>query len=144
MTRNNAPKTRGRPFQKGNPGRPKGSRHKYTLAAEALLDGESETLTRKAIELAKAGDMMALRLCLERIAPPRRDRPIYFEIPPMEKASDAVAAVAALVAAVANGEVTPSEASDLSKLVDSYTRTLLASDLEARVTALEEGARKST
>ena len=50
---NNVPITRGRPFQPGNPGRPKGARHKVTVAVEALLEGEAEGLTRKAIELAK-------------------------------------------------------------------------------------------
>jgi len=40
----------------GNPaGRPKRARHKYLLAVEALLDGEAEGLTRKAIELALPG-----------------------------------------------------------------------------------------
>ena len=43
---------------------------------EALLDNESDGLTRKAIELAKNGDLQALRLCLERILPPRKDRPV--------------------------------------------------------------------
>jgi hypothetical protein len=57
--RKNAIKTPGRPFEHGNPGRPKGSRNKATLAAEALLDGEAETLTHKAIELAKGGDTTA-------------------------------------------------------------------------------------
>lgn len=43
--------------QTGNPaGKPKGTRHKATLAAEVLLNGEAEALTRKAIELAKAGE----------------------------------------------------------------------------------------
>jgi Family of unknown function (DUF5681) len=55
----------GRPFepgQSGNPaGRPKGSRNKATLAVEALLDGEAEEITRKAIELAKKGDLAAIR-----------------------------------------------------------------------------------
>ena len=51
----------------GNPkGRPKGARNKATLAAEALLDGDAETITKKAIELAKAGDLTAIRLCLRR------------------------------------------------------------------------------
>ena len=74
---NTAQKQSGR-FQKGqsgNPnGRPPGSRNKTTLAVDALLDGEAETLTRKAIELAKTGDVTALRLCLDRIAPVRKDR----------------------------------------------------------------------
>jgi Family of unknown function (DUF5681) len=73
------------PFQpglSGNPaGKPKGTRNKTTLAVEAPLDGEAETLTRKAIELAKAGDLAALRVCLDRIAPPRKDRPVLFELP---------------------------------------------------------------
>ena len=56
-----------KPGTSGNPsGKPAGARNKTTLAVEALLDGEAEDLTRKAIELAKAGDMTALRLCLDR------------------------------------------------------------------------------
>ncbi len=39
-----------------------GARHKATVAAEALLDGEAEALTRKAVEMALAGDGTALRL----------------------------------------------------------------------------------
>ena len=108
--RNNAPNTRGRPFEPGNPGRPKGARHRITRAAEALLDGETEALTRKAIELALAGDGMALRLCLERILPPRKERPVDIELPSLTGAKDAVAASAALLAAVAGGEIAPGEA----------------------------------
>ena len=47
-SRKNAEKTRGRPFEKGNPGRPEGARNKTTLAAQVLLDGEAENITRKA------------------------------------------------------------------------------------------------
>lgn len=68
-TGKNGRETDGR-FAPGNSGRPAGARHKTTLAIEALLEGEAEALTRKAIELALAGDMTALRLCLERIARP--------------------------------------------------------------------------
>jgi hypothetical protein len=42
-------------FSTGNPGKPQGARHKATLAAVALLSGEAEGLTRKAVELALAG-----------------------------------------------------------------------------------------
>ena len=70
----------GRPFEKGrsaNPGgRRRGSRNRATLAAAVLLDGEAEALTRKAVELALAGDPVALRLCIERILPPCRERPV--------------------------------------------------------------------
>jgi len=80
-----AVKQRGRPFvkgQSGNPrGKPKGLRNRATIAAEALLDGEAEALTRKAVEMALGGDTVALRLCLERLMPPRRDRPVAVPLP---------------------------------------------------------------
>src|SRR5215208_1390756 len=82
--------------QSGNPhGKPKGTRHRVTVAAETLLEGEAEAITRKAIELAKAGDGPALRLCMDRIYPARKDRPVRFGLPPLEKVGDAVAANAA-------------------------------------------------
>ena len=135
-------KTRGRPFEPGNPGRPKGSRNKATLAAEVLLDGEAEALTRKAIELALAGDVTALRLCWDRIVPARKDRPVTFALPNLEHASDAVMASAAIVEAVANGDLTPSEAAELSKVIDGFARTLEAADFEERLSRLEQRASK--
>src|SRR5215218_6521027 len=68
--------------QSGNPnGKPKGTRHRVTMAAETLMEGEAEAITRKAIELAKEGDGPALRLCMDRIYPPRKDRPVRFRLP---------------------------------------------------------------
>jgi hypothetical protein len=72
--RKNAGRTRGRPFENGNPGRPRGSRNKATVAAESLLEGEAERLTRKAVERALEGDVAALKLCMDRLLPPRRER----------------------------------------------------------------------
>ena len=67
--------TQFKPGQSGNPdGRPKGARNATTMALEALLDGQANALTQKAIDLALTGDMAALRLCLDRILPPRKDR----------------------------------------------------------------------
>ncbi len=130
--------TKFKPGQSGNPnGRPRGSRHKTTLAIEKLLDGEGEAITRKAIELAKGGDMAAIRICLDRLAPPRKDRHIESTLPKMEKASDAAKASAAIVEAASSGELTPSEASEIMKIVESYARTLQASDFEARLERLE-------
>jgi hypothetical protein len=132
------PNTKFMPGQSGNPnGRPKGSRHKTTLAIEKLLDGEGEEITRKAIDLAKGGDMGAIRICLDRLAPPRKDRHIEFVLPKMQKASDASDASAAIVKAVSVGELTPSEAGELMKVVESYARTLQACDFEARLERLE-------
>ena len=117
-----------------------GARHKATVAAEALLDGEAEALTRKAVEMALAGDSTALRLCLDRILPPRRERPVRFRLPVLESPDDAAAAMAALAAAVANASITAGEAGELSKLVDAYVRAIEANEFEQRLRALERNA----
>ena len=126
-------------FAPGNPGKPKGTRHKATRAALALLDGEAEALTRQAVTMALGGDATALRLCLERIAPPRRDAPVTFALPPMQSARDAAQAAAAVLAAVAEGELTPSEGAHVMALVETYRRTLETTDMESRIAALEGG-----
>src|SRR5258705_8512806 len=127
------------PGQSGNPnGRPKGSRNASTLALEALLDGEAEALTRKAVELALAGDIAALRLCLDRVLPPRKDRPVSFEMPTINTAEDAKAASAALLAAVAAGSLTPSEAAGTGKLVHPYVKAIDTTEVLARLDKLEQ------
>jgi hypothetical protein len=130
--------------QSGNPkGRPRGTRNKATLAAEALLDGEAQAITRKAVALAKSGDTTALRLCMERIVPVRRDRPVAFPIPDLKDANDAAALSRAIVAGVAAGDITPLEAGELAKLVDTYTRAVTAVEHEQRLKALEEQDERS-
>jgi len=66
-------RVRGRAFEKGRSGNPLGRRvgcrNKTTIAAAALLAGEAEALTRKAVELALVGDPTALRLCIQRVLP---------------------------------------------------------------------------
>lgn len=118
----------------GNPGRPAGARHKATLAAEALLDGEAEALTRKAIEAALGGDGAALRLCMDRIVPPRRERPVRFTLPPLKSADDGASAMAAITAAVAEGELSLGEAESAAKVVELFVRSLEAG---RRLRALE-------
>jgi hypothetical protein len=140
-TESTAPKQRGRPFPKGssgNPqGRPPGARNAATVLAEQLLDGEAETLIRKAIQKAKQGNIPALRMCLDRILPPRRERPVSIKLPELASASDATKAMAAITAAVANGELTPAEAGELSRLVESYVKAIEVTEIERRLQVLE-------
>ena len=126
-------------FAPGNPGKPTGSRHRATVAALALLDGQAEALTRKAVEMALAGDVTALRLCLERIVPPRRDAPVVFALPAMQSAGDAATAAGAVLGAVASGDLTPTEGAHVMALIEAYRRALETTELEARVAALEGG-----
>ena len=124
-------------FAAGNTGRPSGSRNRTTVAVLELLEGQAEALSRKAVEMALAGDTVALRLCLERLAPPRKDAPVQFPLPRMSSAHDAAEAAAAVLEAVAEGDLTPTEGVQVMGLVDSYRRTLEVTELEARVAALE-------
>lgn len=108
------------------------------MLAEQLLDGEAEKLTRKAIKLALAGNAVALRLCFDRILPPRRDRPVHFTIPELKSAADASKAMATITLAAAQGELGVSEAVELSKLVETYVRAIEATELEKRLLAVEQ------
>ncbi|WP_258044310.1 DUF5681 domain-containing protein [Sphingomonas citricola] len=125
-------------FKPGNPGKPKGTRSRATMAAEALLQGEVEALTRTAIEKALEGDGMALRLCLERLVPPRKDTPINIELPTITNAADVVGASAAVLAAVGAGDVTPDEAGRVMTLLTAHKSIIEMGELERRIAALEE------
>ena len=132
---------RGRPFEKGrsgNPaGRPRGSTNRATRSAASILDGEAEALTRKAVELALGGDASALRLCLERILGPRRGRPVELALPPIRSAADIAGTMGALTAAAARGDITPGEAAEMAKIVDTLVRSIETSDFDQRLQELE-------
>jgi hypothetical protein len=125
----------------GNPsGRPKGSRNAATLACEALLDGQAEALTQKAIQMALDGDPVALRLCLDRIYPARKDRPVAFTLPPITSARDAADVMAGVTKAVATGHITPSEASEIAKLIDSYVKAYQTAELDERMASIRQAS----
>jgi hypothetical protein len=110
--------------------------------AEALLDGDAEALVRTAIELAKKGDGVALRLCMERLLPVKRERTITIDLPPITSPGDAKQAMASIIAGVARGELSPSEASQFSELIDTYVRAAEATDLAKRLDEVERTLRK--
>ena len=128
-----------KPGQSGNPkGKPMGARHKATLAAEELLDGEAEALTRKAVDLALGGDTTALRLCLERILPPRKGRPIVFTLPNVTNSGDLRAAALAILGAVSEGDISPEEAAAVAPLIEGARKAMETDELSRRLEALEE------
>jgi hypothetical protein len=125
--------------QSGNiKGKPRGSLNKVTLAIQSLLDDEGEELTRKAIELAKDGDLTALKLCLERICPPRKSRPIRIDLPDVATADGVSQAQVTTVQAVAEGEITPEEGKVLADILEARRKAIETADHEARLNKLEE------
>jgi hypothetical protein len=131
-----------KPGNKAGKGRPQGSRNKATIALQALLDAEGEQITRKAIELAISGDTGALRLVLERLIPPVRERRIDLQIPKVETPAGVTAAIGAVLAAVAEGSITPSEGQAIAGLLESQRKSLETLELEARLTAIEQAIEK--
>ena len=104
---------------------------------DELMEGEAEAIGRVAIAEAKAGNPAVLKLCLDRLMPPRKDRHLAFELPPIETSADLTRATGALLAAVAEGSLTPSEAAELGKLVDSHVKAIEATDIQERLARLE-------
>jgi hypothetical protein len=132
-------RVRGRPFEKGNGGRRPGSRNRATLAAEALLKGEEVELTRKAIELAKAGDTQMLKCLLDRILP--RERSVQVDLPKVDSCFDAVKTMEAVLAAAGTGQIAPSEGAALAGLVEAYARIMNVAELEERLDHFENELR---
>jgi hypothetical protein len=124
-------------FTSGNSGRPKGSRNKATIAIDSLLEGQAEALTQTAISKALGGDSIALRLCMDRIVPPMKDKPVLFTLPKICDALDASEAAGSVLSAVSEGTLTPIEGTRVMGLIDSYRRTLELTDIEQRLNALE-------
>ena len=134
---------RGKPFQPGNSfgrGRPKASQNKGTLLAQQLLEEHAEPLMRKCLLEALKGDRNALRLCVERILPPCRDRCIQLPRLPIGTAADLDISNQRVVHAVTDGKITPSEGETVVNILEDRRRILETRDLDSRLKALEQGA----
>lgn len=140
------PRTKRGQFQQGvsgNPsGRPPGSRNRATLLAEELLLGEAERLTRKVVDLALDGDRSALRLCMERLLPPRRDRTIQLDLPPTGTIAEISVALATVTAAIGEGQITPHEGEVMSHLLAAQKEVIVTAELERRLDKAEESVNR--
>ncbi len=128
-----------KPGQSGNPaGRKVGSRNKVTLSMEALLEGQAEALTSIAIDKALAGDMMALRICFDRLYPPQKGRSIQLELPPIKQADDVVQGYEVVLCAVSDGSITPDEANTIANVLEAKRKAIETTEIEERLVALEK------
>ena len=138
----NTGKKQGNRFSKGssgNPnGRPKGARNKSAILAQLFLERDLEEICNRVVEDAKAGNMQAAKMILDRILPPKKDSPIAIDIPQIKTSSDILQAINCISTAVGQGEISPSEGETLSKIIDIHSKALEIYDFEKRLKAIEE------
>ena len=122
----------------GNPnGRPKGSLNKATLAIKNLFEGESQEIGRKAIEMAKNGDMQAIKLVIERVFAPKKENSLNLEISQINNSSSLVNAGNDILQEIANGNITIGQGKELFLILESMRKNIEIEDIEKRLTALE-------
>jgi hypothetical protein len=73
--------------------------------------------------------------------PARRDRHVTFMVPEIKTAQDAAAFAGEVLSRTAAGDLTPSEAADLGKLIENYVRAIETTDIERRLAELEQQQR---
>jgi len=125
---------RGR-FAAGNKGRPPGSRGRANKLAAEILDDATGEVARKAIELAKEGNVAAIAIVLKLRLRPPRERPDPLELPPLETAEDGLNALRIITEAAARAEIDTEHARALVSLVEAFlsARKTLPPDETQRV-----------
>lgn len=139
-TSNNAPKTRGRPFQPGNrfgKGRPAGSRNKATLALEALIEGQGEAVVGTVINAAKNGEISAAKALLDRLVPVRKSAPISARLSSISGPADLEAALLEIFNRVAEQNLSTDEAAQLTAIIAQHAKLHEVLNLENRLAELE-------
>lgn len=130
----------GRPFQKGqsgNPaGRPAGSRNAATRLAEAMLADAAPEITRATLERAYAGNDSLLKALFHKVTPPPA-RTVAVPLPEIASVADLVPALAAVTRAVVAGDITPYEAGELARLIETTLRVGELADFDRRLATLE-------
>lgn len=128
-------------FRPGNTkgqGRPVGSRNSVTVAAENLIQGEGEALSRKLIELALAGNVACLKVAIERLVPPVKSKPVHLpDMPKICSIADASKLTAYVLEAVAEGKVSPVEGEIISRSAERHIKSFEIRDLDKRIADLE-------
>jgi hypothetical protein len=111
-----------------------------SMLAEKLLEDDRDDIVRAVIAAAKGGDSTAMRLCIERLIPVRKGRPVMFDLPAIATAADVTSVLGTVVEAMAQGELTPDEAGTVVGVIEAKRRAIETVEFELRLQKLEEGA----
>jgi hypothetical protein len=137
-TKRKAPPHAFKPGQSGNPkGKPTGTRSKSTTLLLSLMQDGADEITKAVITAAKAGDLVAARIIIDRLIPPARERPVSLALPDTATAAGIAAAQNAILQAVADGELLPGEAATLAGIVEARRRAIETVEFEQRLAVLE-------
>jgi hypothetical protein len=134
-------KTRGRPFEPGNKmgrGRPKGSRNQEMSEAKALLKEFEPHITRKTIALGLAGNIPALKMCMDRVMPVPRDACIPITLPKVKTAGDVATAAEKVTGGIGKGILSPSVGKTIMNVLETQSRVIEGAGTEKRVDELED------
>ena len=110
---------------------------RHTATLEALLDEQGEALLRTAVERARAGDVGALRMAIERLMPAPKDRPVQLDLEAIETVADLLKAIGIVIADVAKGKLTPTEGSTLVGMLSAMRAAFESCEMEMRLRAIE-------
>ncbi len=125
--------------QSGNPaGRKPGSRNRATIMVQNLLEGAAENIAKRAAQLAEDGNVAAIRICMNRLSPAGKHKPVAFELPPIHSAHDCLRATSAIMTGIGTGDIAPSEAFQIARVIDVHLRAISTHDLEQRLVRLEK------
>lgn len=102
---------------------------------QAYVEGDSEAFHTPSLEQR----LSAARTLAGKLCPDAKDRPISFEVGKITGPKDALQAMARVVSAMGEGNLTPVEATSVMNVVNVYLTAWECSEMEARIKALEEG-----
>jgi hypothetical protein len=114
-----------------------GARHKSSIVAEKLMADECDAIVRAVIDSAKAGDIQAAKVILDRIMPIRKGAVVQLDLPEVTTSKGVAAALAAIVHAMASGNVTPDEAMTISSVLEIRRRAIETQEIDERLKKLE-------
>lgn len=142
MTEKRTPPNPWKPGQSGNPaGRKPGTGPAAKL--RAAIEKDVPAIIKTLVLSAKAGDVGAARLLLERVLPPIKatEHPVPVPMPPEATLADQGRAV---VTAASVGTLAPSQAAQLLAGLGALVRVIEATEFEQRLRALEDDHARTT